>query len=182
MRLSSDLPVDIVFDKDVAVELRDGVTIYVDVFHPAGAEKVPVIVAWSPCGVAPGLPRSPTRQTIRRRGDQGCWVSTPKVPCENRGRTAIWNECSASSQTPSFTTTPCSSPGRVYEQKVAAGDIEAVKILKSTSPVGRNINLIGNFEFTTEPSPVNMEALAARYQNEDFWLRSLQDADDDRPE
>ena len=37
------LPVDIVFEKDVAVKLHDGVTIYVDVFRPAGAEKVPVI-------------------------------------------------------------------------------------------------------------------------------------------
>jgi len=27
-----------------------------------------------------------------------------------------------------------------------------------------------------------MEALAAFYQNKDFWLRSLQEADDDRPE
>jgi predicted acyl esterase len=40
----------IVFEKDVAVTLRDGVTIYVDVFRPAGNEKVPVIVAWSPYG------------------------------------------------------------------------------------------------------------------------------------
>ena len=36
----------IVFEKDVAVELRDGVTIYVDKFRPVGAEEVPVIVAW----------------------------------------------------------------------------------------------------------------------------------------
>jgi predicted acyl esterase len=48
------LPVDIVFEKDVAVELRDGVTIYVDVFRPAGAEKIPVIVAWSPYGKGQG--------------------------------------------------------------------------------------------------------------------------------
>ncbi len=48
------LPVDIVLDKDVAVTLRDGVTIYVDVFRPAGVEKVPVIVAWSPYGKGQG--------------------------------------------------------------------------------------------------------------------------------
>jgi predicted acyl esterase len=48
------LPVDVVFQKDVAVELRDGVTIYVDVFRPIGAEKVPVIVAWSPYGKGQG--------------------------------------------------------------------------------------------------------------------------------
>lgn len=48
------LPVDIVLEKDVAVTLRDGVTIYVDVLRPAGAEKVPVIVAWSPYGKSRG--------------------------------------------------------------------------------------------------------------------------------
>ncbi len=48
------LPVDIVFEKDVAVTLRDGVTIYVDVFRPMGTEPVPVIVAWSPYGKSGG--------------------------------------------------------------------------------------------------------------------------------
>jgi predicted acyl esterase len=53
------LPVDIVFEKDTAVTLRDGTTIYVDVFRPVGAEKVPVIVAWSPYGKSGGtLPRN----------------------------------------------------------------------------------------------------------------------------
>ena len=48
------IPVDIVFDKDAAVTLRDGSTIYVDVFRPAGIEKAPVIVAWSPYGKSGG--------------------------------------------------------------------------------------------------------------------------------
>ncbi|WP_197687504.1 CocE/NonD family hydrolase [Mycobacterium sp. MS1601] len=48
------LPVDIQLDKDVAVTLRDGVTIFVDVYRPVGAEKVPVIVAWSPYGKGEG--------------------------------------------------------------------------------------------------------------------------------
>ncbi|MGN5632110.1 CocE/NonD family hydrolase [Streptomyces sp. AC154] len=48
------LPLDIVLDKDVPVTLRDGVTINVDVFRPAGAERVPVIVAWSPYGKGQG--------------------------------------------------------------------------------------------------------------------------------
>lgn len=48
------LPLDIVLDKDVPVTLRDGVTIHVDVFRPAGAERVPVIVAWSPYGKGQG--------------------------------------------------------------------------------------------------------------------------------
>ena len=36
------------------VTLRDGVTIYVDVLRPPGANKVPVIVAWSPYGKSRG--------------------------------------------------------------------------------------------------------------------------------
>ena len=53
------IPVDIVFEKDTAVTLRDGSTIYVDVFRPVGIEKVPVIVAWSPYGKSGGtLPRN----------------------------------------------------------------------------------------------------------------------------
>jgi predicted acyl esterase len=48
------LPVDVVFEKDVAVHLRDGVTIHVDVFRPVGTEPVPVLVAWSPYGKGQG--------------------------------------------------------------------------------------------------------------------------------
>src|SRR5437868_6480683 len=48
------LPADVVLEKDVAVTLRDGVTIYVDVFRPAGTNEVPVIIAWSPYGKSEG--------------------------------------------------------------------------------------------------------------------------------
>jgi uncharacterized protein len=54
MPMFRSLPVDIVLEKDVAVPMRDGVTIYVDVLRPAGTEKVPVIVAWSPYGKGQG--------------------------------------------------------------------------------------------------------------------------------
>ena len=48
------LPVDIVLEKDVAVQLRDGVTIHLDVFRPATSEPVPVIVGYSPYGKGQG--------------------------------------------------------------------------------------------------------------------------------
>lgn len=48
------LPVDIILDKDVAVTLRDGTTIYVDVYRPANVDKVPAIVGWSPYGKSRG--------------------------------------------------------------------------------------------------------------------------------
>lgn len=52
------LPVDIVLEKDIPVQLRDGVVIHVDLFRPAGAHKVPVIVAWSPYGKGQGTSAS----------------------------------------------------------------------------------------------------------------------------
>ena len=54
------LPVEVVFEKDVAVVLRDGVTIFVDVFRPAGTEQVPVLMAWSPYGKSQGTAPSVT--------------------------------------------------------------------------------------------------------------------------
>jgi len=48
------LPVDVILEKDVAVKMRDGVTIYTDVLRPATNERVPVIVAWSPYGKSRG--------------------------------------------------------------------------------------------------------------------------------
>lgn len=49
-----EIPVDIVFEKDVPVRLRDGVTVHVDIFRPVGTEKVPVLMAYSPYGKAQG--------------------------------------------------------------------------------------------------------------------------------
>ena len=40
-------------ERDVAVKMRDGVTIYTDIYRPEGATNVPAIVAWSPYGKQP---------------------------------------------------------------------------------------------------------------------------------
>ena len=44
------LPCDIIHDKDVALKMRDGVTIYADVFRPVTDESIPAIVNFSPYG------------------------------------------------------------------------------------------------------------------------------------
>lgn len=43
---------DTIFDRDVGVVLRDGVTLYTDVFRPADSDtnKVPAILLWGPYG------------------------------------------------------------------------------------------------------------------------------------
>jgi predicted acyl esterase len=40
-------------ERDVAVKMRDGITIYTDIYRPDGAENVPAIIAWSPYGKQP---------------------------------------------------------------------------------------------------------------------------------
>jgi uncharacterized protein len=44
---------DLIFERDVAIQLRDGVTIWADVFRPVSSDNgqpVPAILAWSPYG------------------------------------------------------------------------------------------------------------------------------------
>ncbi|EOI01874.1 putative acyl esterase [Enterococcus rotai] len=45
---------DIKMLKDVPVELRDGITIYTDIYLPITEKKVPVLIAWSPYGKSAG--------------------------------------------------------------------------------------------------------------------------------
>ena len=49
------LSCDIIFERDVAVPMRDGTIIYIDIFRPAGSDKVPAVIGWSPYGKKGGL-------------------------------------------------------------------------------------------------------------------------------
>lgn len=40
--------------KDVPVKMRDGITIYTDIYLPLTEEKVPTLIAWSPYGKSAG--------------------------------------------------------------------------------------------------------------------------------
>jgi uncharacterized protein len=44
----------ILCDQDVPVTLRDGTTIYTDIYRPVGQTNLPVIISWSPFGKRPG--------------------------------------------------------------------------------------------------------------------------------
>ena len=44
-------PVDTIWERDVEIEMRDGVILYADIFRPADTStKVPAIIPWSPYG------------------------------------------------------------------------------------------------------------------------------------
>jgi uncharacterized protein len=62
------LSCDIVRDKDVSLTMRDGITIYADVFRPMTQSPVPAIVNWAPYG----------------KGDTGFWVLDNKKMFPNR--------------------------------------------------------------------------------------------------
>jgi predicted acyl esterase len=53
------LPCDTVWRRDVAVKMRDGVTIYADIFLPVGSDRVPAILSWSPYGKTVPQPAAP---------------------------------------------------------------------------------------------------------------------------
>jgi hypothetical protein len=41
---------DMIFDRDVAIKLRDGVTLYADIYRPVGKDKVPAIICYGADG------------------------------------------------------------------------------------------------------------------------------------
>lgn len=54
------LSCDIVFERDVAVTMRDGTTLYADIYRPVGDEKVPAILNSTTFSKGPiGVPRRP---------------------------------------------------------------------------------------------------------------------------
>jgi TnpA family transposase len=106
------------------------------------------------------------------------YVNSGKFRVKTEAEQQVWNDCSRliANAIIYYNTLLLS---RVYEQKLAAGDQEAVDFIKGVSPVAwRNVNLIGNIEFTGESSKVDIEALASRYNDPNFWRKSLKDEDD----
>jgi len=56
--------------------------------------------------------------------------------------------------------------------------VEALEILRHISPVAwQHINLFGRFEFTQTGSRVDLDALAERYNDSDFWERALREGE-----
>jgi hypothetical protein len=68
----------------------------------------------------------------------------------------------------------------VYAQKQAAGDYAVAEIVKDISPNAcQHVHLIGAFDFEQTESQTDIDALAARYDDPDFWNRALVEAPDD---
>jgi hypothetical protein len=87
----------------------------------------------------------------------------------------IWNECSRliTNAVIYYNTALLS---RVYEQKRAAGDREAMEAMAGISPVAwQHVNLIGAIEFSRSRTGLNLDALVARYADPDCWRKALEE-------
>ena len=85
----------------------------------------------------------------------------------------IWNECSRliANAVIYYNTLLLS---RVQAQKQAAGDPVAAEIVKEISPnAWQNVHLIGAFNFEPTEWHIDIDALAARYDDPEFWNRAL---------
>jgi TnpA family transposase len=103
------------------------------------------------------------------------YVNSGKFRVKTESEQQIWNECSRliANAVIYYNTALLS---RIYAQKKAVGDVAAIDILRRISPIAwRHINLFGRFEFTQTGSHVDLDALAERYNDPDFWNRAVRE-------
>ncbi|MFC6280023.1 MULTISPECIES: Tn3 family transposase [Polaromonas] len=103
------------------------------------------------------------------------YVNAGKFRVKTEGEQQIWNECSRLiANAVIFYNTALLS--RVYEQKLAAGDLEAAELVKKVSPVAwQHVNLFGSFEFSDTESGIDLDALAAQFADPNYWRSAMQD-------
>jgi predicted acyl esterase len=82
------LPCDILRQRDVGVKMRDGVTIYADIFLPVNAKELPAILSWSPYGKTLPQPAPPGVAPSAVSGLQKFEGPDPAYWC-NHGYTVI---------------------------------------------------------------------------------------------
>lgn len=102
------------------------------------------------------------------------FVNGGKFRVKTEAEQQLWNECSRliTNAIIYYNTVLLS---RVYEQKLAAEDQEALVIIKGVSPVAwQNINLFGSFEFNQSMSKIDIDALVARYADPAYWSKVQQ--------
>ena len=107
------------------------------------------------------------------------YVNGGKFRVKTEAEQQIWNECSrlVTNAILYYNTALLS---KVYGQKVAAGELEAIELLRGVSPCAwQHVNLLGAIEFMRRASKVDLDALAARYTDPTFWSTVLQEANDE---
>ena len=103
------------------------------------------------------------------------YVNSGKFRVQTETEQQIWNECSRLiANAIIFYNTALLS--KVYAQKLADEDEAAIKVLRGISPVAwQHINLFGTFEFSNTAIKVDIDALAARYADPNYWSKVLKE-------
>ena len=107
------------------------------------------------------------------------YVNAGKFRLKTEAEQHIWNECARliANAVIYYNTLLLS---RVYEQKRTSGDHAAADIVKNISPnAWQHVHLIGAFDFEQTGSGIDIDALAARYNDPAFWNRALIEPADD---
>lgn len=105
------------------------------------------------------------------------YVNGGKFRVKTEAEQQIWNECSRliANAIIYYNTLLLS---RVYEQKLATSDQEAIAIVKGISPIAwQHINLYGTFEFSTAPPKVDIDAVVAYYADPQRWSNAINELD-----
>lgn len=103
------------------------------------------------------------------------FVNGGKFRVKTETEQQIWNECSRliTNAIIYYNTVLLS---RVYEQKQAAGDQEALSLIEGVSPVAwQNVNLFGSFEFNPSGTKIDVDAMVACFADPAYWSRVIKD-------
>jgi TnpA family transposase len=121
-------------------------------------------------GVQQALNRGEAYHRFRRAV---AFVNGGKFRVKTEAEQQIWNECSRLI-TNAIIYYNALLLSKVYEQKRAAGDQEAMDVLRRISPVAwQHVNLFGAIEFSPTVSKVDIDALVARYTDPVYWSKVL---------
>ena len=102
------------------------------------------------------------------------YVNGGKFKVQTETEQQVWNDC-ARLITNAVIYYNTALLSKVYEQKVAAGDLDAMAFIQGMSPVAwQHVNMFGSFEFSDEDPDIDMEALAAQYADAVFWSNATQ--------
>jgi TnpA family transposase len=100
------------------------------------------------------------------------FINGGKFKVQTEVEQQIWNDCARliANAVIYYNTALLS---KVYEQKLKTGDRDAVEFIQGMSPVAwQHVNMFGSFEFSDEEPTVDLEELAARYADSEFWARA----------
>ena len=123
-------------------------------------------------GIQKALNRGEAYHRFRRAV---AFVNGGKFRVKTEDEQHVWNECSRliANAVIYYNTLILS---RVYKQKVASCDEQAIELMRRISPIAwQHINLFGTFEFSPNTSMLDIDALASLYLDPTFWLNTLKD-------